>query len=521
MTTPPATPVATDDAVPTNTTTGRSLLTGGLWNGLNSTLPQLYTLVQSVVAARVLGPALMGRQSYIAWAAISVKMLVTGGVPLALMRFVGESIGRGRPGAARALVGWAFRLELLGAFLGGAVVVAIGFGNGRLLNAWLLAALVCVLTTLHTVPYGVLIGVQRWRQAAAIGLTLGGLGTAGTVIALAAGAGVTGMFAVEALIAAASLVWTSAAARRAFGTIAPVTEPDEEARRAFNGYALVATVLVMFEVVVWKRSEFLFLERYSTAVALANYSVAFAAATAIARLPQGMAMVLSPAVASLYGAGELDRIRSGISRSIRLVALASFPIAAGTLAIGPALLSAVYGSEYRDAGAVLVVLMLSFALVPLGSLGTSVVHGFGRVRMALVIVGIAAAVDIAIALALVPHQGAIGAAWANTAAQFVGGLLILLAANRLAGPFSIELATIIRGLLASVLMGLAAGAASRAIGGVPGALAGIVVGLVTFPALLLALRGVADDDARWLRDHVGDRLGGLVGRAAQRFVVEP
>ncbi len=253
----------------------------------------------------------MGRQSYIAWAAISVKMLVTGGVPLALMRYVGEAIGRNRPGTARALVGWAFRLELLGAFIGGAIVVAVGFGNGLFLNAWLLAAVVCVLTTLHTVPYGVLIGVQRWRQAAAIGLTLGGLGTIGTVVALAAGTGITGMFAVEAVVAAVSLVWTSALARRAFAAIAPTVEPDPQARRDFNGYAAVASVLVVFEVVVWKRSEFVFLERYSTPVALANYSVAFAMATAIARLPQGMASVLSPAIASLFGAGEFDRIRSG------------------------------------------------------------------------------------------------------------------------------------------------------------------------------------------------------------------
>ena len=353
MSSPPVLPSADDDVVVM--TTGRSVLSGGLWNGLNSTLPQLYTLVQSVVAARILGPMLMGRQSYIAWAAISVKMLVTGGVPLALMRYVGEAIGRNRPGTARALVGWAFRLELLGAFIGGAIVVAVGFGNGLFLNAWLLAAVVCVLTTLHTVPYGVLIGVQRWRQAAAIGLTLGGLGTIGTVVALAAGTGITGMFAVEAVVAAVSLVWTSALARRAFAAIAPTVEPDPQARRDFNGYAAVASVLVVFEVVVWKRSEFVFLERYSTPVALAQL-LAWPSPwpPPSPDIPQGMASVLSPAIASLFGAGELDRIRSGCGRSFRLVAI-------GVAAHGgrerwpsdQACCRLVYGDEYRHAGAVL------------------------------------------------------------------------------------------------------------------------------------------------------------------------
>lgn len=502
------------------TTSGRSLLSGSLWNGLNTTLPQLYTLVQSVVAARVLGPVLTGNQSYIAWVAISVKMIMTGGMPVALMRYVGELIGRGRPGAARSLVGWAFRLELLGAAAGGAIVLGVRNLNGTFANAWTLAALVAALTTLHTVPYGVLIGVQRWRQAAAIGLTLGGVGTVATVAVLVAGGGITGMFAVEAFIAAVSLAWTSSVARRSFAAIAPRAEPDKQTRRDFNGYAAVASVIVVFEVVVWKRSEFLFLERYGTATALANYSVAFAMATAIAYLPQGMAGVLSPAIASLYGAAAFDRIRTGVARAIRLVATLSFPIAAGTFAIGPTLLREIYGNEYAKAGKVLLVLMTSFPFVPLGSLGTSVVHGFGRVRLALSVVAVAAVLDIGTAIAVVPAYGAVGAAIANSVAQVAGGGLVLLAASRVAGPFPMAPMTLLRAALASAVTGLAAWSVTLVLGDILGVLGAVIVGLAVFPLLLRLLRGVTDDDARWLRDSAGERLGGLVGRVASWFVVD-
>lgn len=518
MTTPSGTPLVSGDGTPS--TTGRSILIGGLWNGLNTTLPQLYTLVQSVVAARVLGPSLMGHQSYIAWVAITVKMVVTGGIPVALMRYVGEMIGRGRPGAARALVGWAFRLELFGAFAGGGVIVGIRFANGRFANAWLLAALVCVLTTLHTVPYVVLIGIQRWRQAATIGLSLGGAGTVATVAALAAGTGITGMFAVEAVVAAISLAWTSAAARRSFAEVAPRSEPDPVVRHEFNSYAAVASAIVVFEVVVWKRSEFLFLERYSPAAALANYSVAFAMATAIARLPQGMAGVLSPAVASLYGEQAFDRLRIGLARAIRLVATASLPIAAGTLAVGPPLVRAIYGDDYADAGAALLVLMISVPFVPLGSLGTSVVHGFGRVRLALAVVSVAVVVDIAIAIAVIPAHGAVGAAVANSAAQLTGGVLVLVAAHRIAGPFILDLLTLARAGLASSLTAGLAWLAVRVIGGLPGVAVGVAAGLLMFPSLLYVLRGIGSGDAAWIRDNAGDHLGGRVGRIADRFVHE-
>ena len=50
-----------------------------------------------------------------------------------------------------------------------------------------LCNIVCVLTALHTVPYGVLIGIQRWRQAATIGLTLGAVATLSTVAVLVTG----------------------------------------------------------------------------------------------------------------------------------------------------------------------------------------------------------------------------------------------------------------------------------------------------------------------------------------------
>ncbi len=69
-------------------------------------------------------------------------------------------------------------------------------------------------------------------------------------------------------------------------------------------------------------------------------------------------------------------------------------------------------------------------------------------------------------------------------------------------------------------MGLASWAVVRGLEGLIGVLLGALIGLVVFPVLLLALRGLSADDAAWVRDNAGDRLGGLVGRLAGRFVVD-
>ena len=59
--------VATGYSSAAEATTGQTVLTGGLWHGLGLLLPQLYTVVISVAAARILGPDDLGRQSFIAF----------------------------------------------------------------------------------------------------------------------------------------------------------------------------------------------------------------------------------------------------------------------------------------------------------------------------------------------------------------------------------------------------------------------------------------------------------------------
>ena len=46
-----------------------------MWQSAGNLMPQLYTLAISVAAARFLGPERLGRQSFIAFVALSVVML--------------------------------------------------------------------------------------------------------------------------------------------------------------------------------------------------------------------------------------------------------------------------------------------------------------------------------------------------------------------------------------------------------------------------------------------------------------
>src|SRR4026207_2569572 len=101
---PPAPP---DDDAALEQTAGTKALRGGLWQSTAQIAPYVYSLVISVVAARILGPDQMGRQSYIAFVVVIVQFALSGGLSNALLRYTGDLVGRGRRDMLASLANWA------------------------------------------------------------------------------------------------------------------------------------------------------------------------------------------------------------------------------------------------------------------------------------------------------------------------------------------------------------------------------------------------------------------------------
>lgn len=499
-------------------TTGLTLLAGSLWSTAGYLVPVAYTLVGSIIAARVLGPDGMGKQSFIAWTALSLALLLGDGLSTGVVRFVGERIGAGKPDEARALFGWALRWEVLAGIVGFAVCALLGVLRGELQSAWLLAGVACAAITIHNVPAGVLIGSQRYRQSTVPGLITGGLGITATVVVLQAGGGITGMFAVEALATVANLVWTFVLARRTAHELSATAHLPLALRKAVARFSLVATATVLFSLVVWQRSEFFFLDRYRAASEIAAYSVAFAAVAAAQRVPDGLTQVVMPAMATLFGAREGQRIRSGFWRAFRLVTVVSLPLAAGMIAVGPRTLSFVYGAAYERAGPVLVVLMITFPLVPIRHLGASLLLGVGLQGRTVAADAAASFANVVAAVILVPRHGAVGAAWASAVAQAVSCAAILALAAPHVRPADFRSGRLLRSGIAAVAAGLGGWLGVQVVAGGLGILAGVAFGAAAYLLVAVPLRALDADDAAWLSNNAGDRLGGLVARACRPFL---
>jgi O-antigen/teichoic acid export membrane protein len=497
------------------TTSGASVVRGGVWTAASTVLPQFFTLAVSVTAARELGPSGLGRQSFIAFVAASAISVFGLGLPVALMRTVGECVGAGRSAEARGLVVWAARLSSFGATGALLALLAAAMGGAEPSTAWVLAAITAAVGVVTAIPGAALTGLQRWRDTAVVILVWSAIGAAATILLLVAGGGVTSMIAAQLATAIGILVGVTARAVRRVRSVAPAsTKPPRALKLTVLRNAVPAFAAAMLTLIVFRRSEFFFLQHWWNDRQTALYSVAFSAVATLVFLPQALAMVVSPAMATLLGARQHDRIRSGYARSLRLLLIASLPLAAGALALGPATVELVFGERFHGSRLPLLILLAPFPLVPLSTLSFSLVIGLGKIRFPLIVGLGSALLNIGLDLALIPDHAAVGAAVANACAQTATAAAAVAYGARLTAPVRWEARTLAHAAVASTVAGLAAFGAVTVLSGAAGVVAGIVAGAAAFCSCARLLRILPRDDAVWITASFGVLLGGSLARTA-------
>jgi O-antigen/teichoic acid export membrane protein len=432
------------------------------------------------------------------------------------MRAVGESVGAGRRAEARGLVAWTGRFAAVGSLAAFGALMAAALAGAEPRAAWILAAVTAAVGVVTAIPGAVLTGLQRWRDMSVVIMATNGAGAAITILVLALGGGITGMIAVQLGVAIAIFVAVTILARRRLFAVAPSVADPGALKRSTLKYAGSALAGSLITLIVFRRSEFFFLEHYADDREVALYSVAFAAVTTLVLVPQALATVVSPAVATLHGAGQHERIRTGFARTLRLLLLASLPVTAAALALGPETLRLVFGDAFAETKVPLLLLLIPFPLIPLMNASYSLVVGLGKIRFPLVVGAGSATLNIALDFALIPGHAAIGAAIANGCAQGATALATIVYGTRLAGGVRWEAAAIVRAVIASAAAGAVAWGVLTLVGGAGGVVCGLVAGAATFAVLATVIRILSRDDAGWLEQNFGGGIGVVARRLGAR-----
>jgi len=511
----PSTPQPTefDEEVPLATVTDAaaataagSVVRNSVWSTLGMILPQAYTLAGSVLIARFLGAASVGRVSFIALVQATLIMLFAQGLPKALLRYTGETVGRGDAGAVRDLANLFTRIGAATGLLCGVGMAAVGALGSTPRGAWVFAGVAAAAMITQSFPNAFLLGIQRWNTATLAGLIPASIGMAFKIAWLIGGGGITGLFGVDAAMALVTLGASSLLARRHLRHLGTGRHVDRVLRARALRFGLITSLGIIVTLVVWRRTEVFFLAHYSSDTEIALYSVPFSAMTALLIVPQAASATLSPAFATLFGAGATDRIANGFARSIRLITLMSVGLAALTIACGGELIRLVYGPAFQGAGRVIVILALPVPLVSLLYTCLAILLGLGRQWVPILTDSIAAVFNLGLDWLFIPGHGAVGAAVANACAQALGSIPILIYTTRLIGgsPWTL------RGTGGAFGAGTAAAICGwfvvHMLGGIVGVTAGLLVTVAVGGAVLRLLGAVGAEDAAWLQAVVAAPL---------------
>jgi len=486
-----------------------AVVRGAFWTVASVVVPNLYLVVVSVAAARYLGAAGLGRQSLIAFAAASATTIAGAGGFVAVMRAVATTLDQGDPSAARAVARWGCRVHLITGTVAGLAVSAPVVWGAQPRAAWLLAGLVTLLATLQMVPAAILVGARRWREANGVGLLTGALAVPATVIVLEMGAGIEGLFAVEAAVITVNLGWTGELSRRVLrgGGVDDVAAETAADRRFVEHarFAAISTIGVTITVVVWRRSELVLLAWLSNDVEVARYSVAFAVSALLLTLSDRFAGTMTPAFTRLVVTADRERLAAATTRAIRILLICFLPLAAGIAGSGPRAIRVLYGDEFARSGAVLLTLLIPLAVLPIWSVSAAVLAAHRDAVSPLIAGGAAAALNVALALALVRSHGALGAAVAGAVAQLTAVVLMFGLARRRVPSMTWDFASLARAALVAAGTGIASWSATLWLGGASGLIIGVLAGAVAM-AVLWA-RPLPRADAAWMSDSLGGRLG--------------
>jgi O-antigen/teichoic acid export membrane protein len=394
-----------------------ALVRNTAWYAMVTGVGLVSGLVMSVILARGLGPALMGNLSYVTWAERTLTAVATLGYTFATVRYTAEAFARGDVTRAGGLVRLFMRRRLVMTALITLVAapLVLAFAAAELRAPLLVVVATLFLITIEGIYTHALQGAQRYDVTARTSTIKMGLQLVVAVVAIRLGAGLALLMAGMALTLLVSCLIQRHRVQAIYA--GSVAAPPAPMTRDVRAYLLPLSVVAVLDAIVWDRSEVFFLGLYASSEDIAFYSLAFGLATRIMIIPAIAVGALLPAFSALHGHGDSEDFGRLYRSVLRYVALVGAPLAAMVAALAPSIIVWLYGDAYLPAAPLVGVLAAVALLSALRQVAWAALRGVGDRRCALTATAVAAVVNVALAIALIPRWGTVGAVVANAAAQ--------------------------------------------------------------------------------------------------------
>ena len=415
----------------------RSLLRGGAGN-LAVQLALIATnFAVAVALARAFDPASYGVYTFAFNVVIALAALAQLGMPTLIVRETARAEAAGANGRARGVArfGLAVPLGLVALVTLGAAALLAGPAAG--VSPALHASLIAGLTGLPAIVLAqwasaVLRGRRRVVLAQVHQLRMFAYG-AGVLALVAAGAAVT---VTPATVMGVHVAGAWLASLAALGLLAIAgTRPAASAERPHYsprawGAALVPLTATALLTMVNTRADTLLLGALASDAALGQYRAAWQAAAVTGLGVTVVQTVLAPYLARYHAQGAHAELQHSLRLGARAALVWAVPVALALTLAGSAILGAVFGPAYAGAAPIAAVLAAGRLTTAALAGASTVLDMAGHADATARATGVAAALNVAGNLALIPAVGATGAALATALSLGAWNLVLAHAGRR-------------------------------------------------------------------------------------------
>ena len=430
----------------------RTILRNTAWFALENMISFGASLIASFLIARTLGPTRMGYIVYVLWVVNICSSLGGIGIPATTRKYMAEFLGADQQLAARHV----YRLTLI-AQLCTATVATVGALVWVLRDVQPEYRTASVLLVLSIWP-SMVNSISAFANVASEDLSANLPASAASTVAffcitlltVTLHWGVMGvavsMLTMRTVDFGVRFVPTFLRIRR-WNSGSDQVPPD--LRKRMQSFALQSLLGMLLTLVVWDRSEVVLLKHFSPDIRqIAFYSVAFSLAERLLVFPSVFASATGASMFAQYGRDK-SRLPALTAASARYLGLTSIPLHIIATSLAGAALLTMYGQKYTGALAVAMAAPLLCAAKAFLSPVQTMFETLERQSYFIAATLAASVIDVAVAIALIPRYGALGAAIGSGVAQMICVAALWALAIR---QFHVQLPWVFFGKVAAVSM---------------------------------------------------------------------
>jgi O-antigen/teichoic acid export membrane protein len=408
-------------------TIARKIAKNSFFNFINNSVGFICALALSIIAARFLGPTVLGKYALVAFVITIAGLITNFGLTGLTTKYISEYSGVENLSIRNQIVAYVLKIKIIASLAAYAIILLSANFFAKFYNDSHLAFYLIILSLsflpsgLATIFNSIFTGMQEYKYVAMRTTLLYPVNVIAMFIVLKLGFGIMGFIWVNVAYSLIECIFYFVILRNKTQlTLDFRLSLPPEVRKKILRYNWQVAVIVLLNYVVWQRSEVFFLGKFHPAAQTGFYSLAYGIIEKVQTfLPAIFSGVLMPVFSELYGKNQIDNIRKLYINSTRYLLFISLPITAGVICLSKQITLLLYGNAYLPIVPVLNILLVSGCFAIVASAGSSVLYATENQYFLLKWGFLMTALNITLDLVLIPKFAAVGAAMANSITQII------------------------------------------------------------------------------------------------------